>query len=107
MSDIGFWELALIGVIGLLVMGPERLVLYAAEAGRWYGRLLRSFRRAQSRLHEEVKRIERDAGGPLEIDKSFSLIPDPERRPLPSKTEDPGSETAPRGNGDPADDGAS
>ena len=42
MFDIGFWELALIGVLALLVLGPKRLPEAARTAGKWVGRL-RSF----------------------------------------------------------------
>lgn len=38
MFDIGFWELALIAVIGLIVLGPERLPGAARTLGRWVGR---------------------------------------------------------------------
>ncbi|MDH5649423.1 MAG: Sec-independent protein translocase protein TatB [Gammaproteobacteria bacterium] len=39
MFDIGFWELALIGMISLVVLGPKRLPEAARSAGRWVGRL--------------------------------------------------------------------
>jgi sec-independent protein translocase protein TatB len=35
MFDIGFWELVLVGVVALLVFGPERLPRVAREAGLW------------------------------------------------------------------------
>lgn len=38
MFDIGFWELAVIGVITLLVVGPERLPRIARTAGLWLGK---------------------------------------------------------------------
>lgn len=40
MFDIGFGEFVLLGVVGLIVLGPERLPKYAAQAAR----LLRQFR---------------------------------------------------------------
>ncbi|MGM0564694.1 MAG: Sec-independent protein translocase protein TatB [Pseudomonadota bacterium] len=39
MFDIGFWELMLIGVVTLLVVGPERLPAVAQKAGRLIGKL--------------------------------------------------------------------
>lgn len=38
MSDFGFWELALILFVALLVVGPDRLPALAATLGRWVGR---------------------------------------------------------------------
>ncbi len=38
MFDIGFWELALIGVVVLVVVGPERLPALARTAGLWVGK---------------------------------------------------------------------
>lgn len=39
MFDIGFWELSLIAVVGLLVIGPERLPKVARAVGLWVGRM--------------------------------------------------------------------
>lgn len=39
MFDIGFWELAIIAVIALLVVGPERLPELARTAGLWVNRI--------------------------------------------------------------------
>lgn len=39
MFDIGFWELAMIAVIALLVVGPERLPRLARTAGIWFGKI--------------------------------------------------------------------
>jgi len=45
MFDIGFAELLLIGVVGLLVLGPERLPGAVRTVSLWVGRLRRSRRR--------------------------------------------------------------
>jgi sec-independent protein translocase protein TatB len=52
MFDIGFWELALISVIALLVVGPERLPAMARSAGLWVGRI----RRYVSHVKEDIER---------------------------------------------------
>lgn len=39
MFDIGFWELTIIGVVALLVIGPERLPKVARTVGLWVGRM--------------------------------------------------------------------
>ena len=41
MPDFGFWELALIALVALLVVGPERLPHLAKSAGYWIGRVKR------------------------------------------------------------------
>ena len=38
MFDAGFWEFLLIGIVALLVVGPERLPGLARKAGYWIGR---------------------------------------------------------------------
>ena len=38
MFDVGFWELSLIGVVALVVVGPEKLPSLVSEAGKWAGR---------------------------------------------------------------------
>lgn len=35
MFDIGFWELVLVGLVSLLVFGPERLPRVARETALW------------------------------------------------------------------------
>ena len=41
MFDIGFWELFLILILALLVVGPERLPKAARTAGYWLGKARR------------------------------------------------------------------
>lgn len=52
MFDIGFSELILIGVVALLVIGPDRLPGAARVAGLWLGRIKRSF----NTIKEDVER---------------------------------------------------
>jgi len=55
MFDIGFWELALIAVVALLVIGPERLPGVARTAGMWVGRLRRFVGTVKADIDREIK----------------------------------------------------
>lgn len=54
MFDIGFWELAMIAVVALLVIGPERLPGVARTAGMWIGRARRFISSVQADINAEV-----------------------------------------------------
>jgi sec-independent protein translocase protein TatB len=58
MFDIGFWELCLLGVAALLVVGPNRLPRIAYEAGLWFGRLQRYLRKARMDIERELHEYE-------------------------------------------------
>lgn len=55
MFDMGFSELLLIAIIGLVVIGPERLPGVARTVGRQVGNLRRFMRSMQTQLEQEVK----------------------------------------------------
>jgi len=55
MFDVGFWELALIGLILLLVVGPERLPKLAHTAGLWIGRGRRTLSSMKAEIDREIK----------------------------------------------------
>lgn len=54
MFDIGFSELLLVGLVALLVLGPERLPVAARMAGLWIGRLKRSFNSIKNEVEREL-----------------------------------------------------
>lgn len=54
MFDIGFSELLLVGLVALLVLGPERLPVAARMAGLWIGRLKRSFNTLKTEVEREI-----------------------------------------------------
>jgi len=55
MFDIGFWELAVLGVIALIVLGPERLPVVARTMGQWVSRAKGYMNAITSELEREVK----------------------------------------------------
>ncbi|MDX1370266.1 Sec-independent protein translocase protein TatB [Pseudomonas sp.] len=54
MFDIGFAELLLVGIVALLVLGPERLPGAVRTAGLWIGRLKRSFSTIKAEVEREI-----------------------------------------------------
>ncbi|MGR3983969.1 MAG: Sec-independent protein translocase protein TatB, partial [Gammaproteobacteria bacterium] len=65
MFDVGFWELALLGAIALLIIGPERLPAAARVAGHWIGQARRILRDAKSDLDRELRAHEPSGLGEL------------------------------------------
>jgi len=55
MFDIGFWELTLLAVIGLIILGPERLPVVARTLGLWVGRAKGYVRGITSELERESR----------------------------------------------------
>ena len=54
MFDIGFWELTIIAVVALLVIGPERLPRVARTAGLWLGRARRFVSSVKADIDREL-----------------------------------------------------
>ena len=54
MFDIGFPELVLVAVVGLLVIGPERLPEALRTLGLWLGRARRSFIAVKTEIEKEI-----------------------------------------------------
>jgi sec-independent protein translocase protein TatB len=55
MFDVGFWELSLIALVALLVIGPERLPKVARTAGLWIGRGRRMLASVKQDIDREIK----------------------------------------------------
>jgi sec-independent protein translocase protein TatB len=84
MFDMGFWELMVIGVVALVVIGPERLPKVARIAGLWLGRA----RRTLSSVQDEIRRE-------LKADELKEILDKQARsRPLESILEEPAKSTA-------------
>ncbi len=55
MFDFGFTELIAIGVVALIVIGPERLPKVARTAGHLYGRMQRYVSSVKSDISQEIQ----------------------------------------------------
>ena len=54
MFDIGFTEILLIGVVALMVIGPEKLPDVARTVGRWVGKVQRFVAGVKSDIQSEI-----------------------------------------------------
>lgn len=54
MFDIGLSELGVIGLVALIVLGPERLPKVARACGRWVGKLQRYINDVKADIHRET-----------------------------------------------------
>ena len=64
MFDIGFWELAILFGLGLIVLGPEKLPRVANQLGNWAGQARRMARNLSEQMRSEI-----DLNDPLNINK--------------------------------------
>jgi sec-independent protein translocase protein TatB len=55
MFDFGFTEMMIIAVIGLVVIGPERLPKVAKQAGQWLGKLRRYVDDVKSDINRQME----------------------------------------------------
>lgn len=54
MFDVGFWELAVIFVVALVVVGPERMPGLIRTTGQWLGRMQRVARELRAEFEREA-----------------------------------------------------
>jgi len=54
MSGVGFFELVILFMIGLVVLGPKRLPKVASQLGSWVGQARRMTRVLKRQLEEEL-----------------------------------------------------
>ena len=69
MPDIGFWELCIIAVVALVVLGPERLPTAARTTARW-------FNKARSMIHNVKSEIDRE----LQLDEVRQRLREEEQK---------------------------
>lgn len=80
MFDIGFSELVVIGVVALIVIGPERLPKVARTAGHLYGRLQRYVSSVKSDIGREIQLDELRRAGQSFKESVESAASDVEQR---------------------------
>jgi|TARA_Y100000992_G_scaffold84533_1_gene54058 sec-independent protein translocase protein TatB len=70
MFDIGFWELFLIFLLLLFVVGPERLPAIAGYLGKWFGKLQRYFFELKDSIKQEAEEPTKQINKILDDQKS-------------------------------------
>lgn len=55
MFEVGFWELVMVGLVALLVIGPERLPRAARLAGFWIGKTRAMVAVVKAEIAEELQ----------------------------------------------------
>ena len=55
MFDFGFWEIAIIGIITLIVVGPEKMPALARKAGLYVGKFKKFVSKIQNDINNEIK----------------------------------------------------
>ena len=55
MFDIGFTEIVLVAVIGLLILGPERMPVAVRTVGMWVGKIKRTVGGVQKEIQDELR----------------------------------------------------
>jgi sec-independent protein translocase protein TatB len=96
MFDVGFSELVLLFVIGLLVLGPQKLPKVAAEIGKWVGRARRTATQLRRQLEREIELSEIEPPKPPPSPPPRAETPPAQPQPAEAQTSgDAGSARAP------------
>ena len=90
MFDFGFSELFVIGLIALVVLGPERLPRVARQAGQWMGKLQRYVADVKSDISrqmelEELRNLQKEVtDAARNVESSFKSTVDETKSELDS-----------------------
>ena len=87
MFDVGFSELVMVGLVSLLVIGPERLPKVARVAGFWIGKIQQMIANVKVEINqefhaEEIRQL-------LKENESMNYLLDDEKIPLETSNPDP------------------
>ncbi len=88
MFDIGFWEIMMVGVVALLVIGPKELPTMMRTVGGWMGKTRHFVNAVKTEIEreayraDELKRLLAEQAGIVERHKSI----DPSQPAVPIKS---------------------
>lgn len=87
MFDIGFWELLLVAVITLIVVGPDKLPGLVRTVGVWVGRIRHFANSVKTEFEDEVTRVDelkRLMEEQAEIAKRHDILQDEKKVTVPA-----------------------
>ena len=58
MFDFSFWELTIVLMVALVVVGPDKLPILAGKIGRWVGKIKQMVTSVRSDIEQELKSAE-------------------------------------------------
>lgn len=92
MFDVGFWELAVIMVVALLVVGPERLPRLARTVGLWVGKGRRFVQTVKADIDRELAadELKKTLAKQAEMPELYEIVE--ETRQALKETDTPSSE---------------
>ncbi len=81
MFDAGFWELLLISIIALVVVGPDKIPGLAKSVGKFVGKIKRFVSDTQQSVHNELGTSElKEQFGFEESESILEIIKDTEQQ---------------------------
>jgi len=100
MFEIGIWELVLIMVIALIVIGPERLPEVARNVGRWVGKARGMVRSVKAEIDrelaaEELQRVLSKQAASVDPFEMIEKSATPTSAATPTPTDAPAPEQSP------------
>ena len=79
MFDIGFWELVIIAVVALLVVGPDRLPGLIRETAKWFTKIRRFVINTKREIEREInlEDVQKDLSTRIvELENKVETAPD-------------------------------
>jgi sec-independent protein translocase protein TatB len=73
---IGTWELMVIGLIALLVLGPKQMILLARKAGELLHQFQMMWQEASKTIDQEIKALESETGDVSGLGKDIQALAD-------------------------------
>ncbi len=71
---IGAWELLVIGLLALIILGPKQMILLARKAGELLRQFQQIWQEASKTIDREIRVIESETGGIATIGKDIQSL---------------------------------